>query len=435
MANIVAITGRPNVGKSTLFNRLVGYRKAIQDNQSGVTRDRHYARAEWTNHFFTIIDTGGYVPDSKDVFEAGIRKQVEEALQEATVILFLVDVITGLTDYDKAFAQVLRRVGKPVIVVANKSDTIEKGYGSIEFYELGFDDLYTISAENGSGTGDLLDKIVSFLPSQEVEDPLAHLPRISILGRPNVGKSSFLNLLLGKERAIVTDIAGTTRDSIDSVYKAYGKEFVITDTAGLRRKSRTKEDLEFYSTMRSIKAMHDSTVCIVMIDAQEGLHAQDLNIIALAVRNRKGCVLLVNKWDKVEKDTKTAVEMKKAIEQRLGRMAFIPILFTSMVTKQRVFQAIETAMQVSDNLTKRIPTSKINEILLPEVTQNPPPPYRGKMVRIKFIQQPPTKTPAFVFYCNHPNHVKEPYKNFLENLIRKHFGFEGVPVRIFIRQK
>lgn len=436
MANIVAITGRPNVGKSTLFNRLVGHRKAIMDNQPGVTRDRHYGQAEWTDYFFTVIDTGGYVSGSEDIFEAAIRKQVEEALQEATVILFMVDVITGLNDYDKAFAEVLRKVGKPVIVVANKADTTEKAQMAFEFYELGFEHLFSIAAESGSGTGDLLDQVVSYFKDKGLEDPYEGMPRISILGKPNVGKSSFLNVLLGEERAVVTDIAGTTRDSIHSVYKAYGKEFLITDTAGLRRKNRVKEDVEFFSTMRSLRAMQESDVCIVMIDATEGsLQSQDLSIIGLANRYKKGVVILVNKWDLVEKETNTAKEFKDDLTEKLGPMDYLPVLFTSMTKKQRVFQAIDKAMEVYDNLHTRVATSEFNDKILPEIQKYPPPSYKGKMVRIKYGTQLPTKSVAFAFFCNLPQYVRDPYKRFIENRIRENFSFEGVPISIFMRKK
>lgn len=435
MSNTVAIVGRPNVGKSTLFNRLLGYRKAIKHDESGVTRDRHYGQAEWTGRFFTVIDTGGYVTDSHDVFEAGIRKQVEEALAEADVILFMVDVIAGLSEYDRSFAQFLHRMDKPVILVTNKSDSSEKELGAAEFYELGFGALFPISAETGTGTGDLLDEVVSHFKSEDEEDPFGDLPRISILGKPNVGKSSFLNLLLGKERALVTDEAGTTRDAIDSYYKAYGQEFIITDTAGLRRKNRVKGNLEFYSTMRSIRAMHDSKVCIVIVDAREGLQSQDMNIISLANRYKKGVVLLMNKWDLVEKDSRTADTFRKDLEAQLSPMTYIPILFTSMVKKQRVFQAIQKAMEVYANLTKKVPTSQLNAKLMKAIERFPPPTYRSKMIRIKYVTQLPTRSPSFAFFCNHPKYVKEPYKRYLENQIREHFDFEGVPIQIFMRKK
>ncbi len=434
MANIVAIVGRPNVGKSTLFNRLVEERKAIMDDVSGVTRDRHYGFAEWNGKHFTVIDTGGYVHGSEDVFEEAIRKQVVEALQEATVILFMVDVDAGLTDLDKDFANVVRTVKKPVYIVANKSDNAERAFMANEFYAMGFDEIVPVSSVSGSGTGDLLDKVVGHF-EQDQEDPEAGLPRIAIMGRPNAGKSSFINVLLGEERTIVTDVAGTTRDAINTRYKMYGKDFILIDTAGVRKKSKVRDSIEFYSVMRSLRAMMDSDVAVIMIDAERGFESQDMNLIVLAHKYRKGIMIMVNKWDLLEKDTKTADKFKKAIEEKLGPLSFIPVIFTSMVKKQRVFQAIELAMEVYENRYKKVPTSALNDVLLPEIEKYPPPAYRGKYIKIKYITQLPTKTPTFAFFCNHPNHVKEPYKRFLENKLRASFDFKGVPVKLLFKEK
>ncbi len=434
MANIVAIVGRPNVGKSTLFNRLVEERKAIMDDVSGVTRDRHYGFAEWNGKHFTVIDTGGYVHGSEDVFEEAIRKQVVEALQEATVILFMVDVDAGLTDLDKDFANVVRTIKKPVYIVANKSDNAERAFMANEFYAMGFDEIVPVSSVSGSGTGDLLDKVVGHF-EQDQEDPEAGLPRIAIMGRPNAGKSSFINVLLGEERTIVTDVAGTTRDAINTRYKMYGKDFILIDTAGVRKKSKVRDSIEFYSVMRSLRAMMDSDVAVIMIDAERGFESQDMNLIVLAHKYRKGIMIMVNKWDLLEKDTKTADKFKKAIEEKLGPLSFIPVIFTSMVKKQRVFQAIELAMEVYENRYKKVPTSALNDVLLPEIEKYPPPAYRGKYIKIKYITQLPTKTPTFAFFCNHPNHVKEPYKRFLENKLRASFDFKGVPVKLLFKEK
>ncbi|MBC7891908.1 MAG: ribosome biogenesis GTPase Der, partial [Sphingobacteriaceae bacterium] len=380
MANIVAIVGRPNVGKSTLFNRLIEQKKAIMDNVSGVTRDRHYGYADWTEQYFTVIDTGGYVVGSEDIFEGAIREQVEIAIEEASVLLFVVDCITGLTDLDKDFAQVLRRSKKPVLLVANKADTTAKSHAAVEFYELGLGDPYPISAENGSGTGDLLDEVVKNFAEPGEEDPEAGIPKIAILGRPNVGKSSFLNALLGKDRSIVTDIAGTTRDAIHTRYKAYGNEFIITDTAGLRRKSRVHDNIEFYSTLRSIQALEDCDIAVILLDATQGLEAQDMNIIGMADRAKKGIVVMMNKWDLVEKDTKTAQEMTKAIHQRLAPVDYFPIIFTSVTEKQRIFQVVEKIMAVHENKHKKISTSKLNDTMLPVIEAYPPPAINGKYV-------------------------------------------------------
>lgn len=434
VANIVAIVGRPNVGKSTLFNRLIEKRKAIMDDESGVTRDRHYGYGEWIGKHFTVIDTGGYVTGSEDKFESQIRKQVQLALDECTVILFMVDCFAGLTDMDKDFARVLRTSDKPVYIVANKADTTERVHMSAEFYALGMGEVYPLSAANGSGTGELLDEVVQHFDEGN-EDPDAGVPRLAILGRPNVGKSSFLNALLGKERSIVTDEAGTTRDAINTRYKLYGKDFILTDTAGIRKKSKVKEDIEFYSVLRAIQALQDSDVCIIIVDAERGLEAQDMSIISLANKYNKGIMIMVNKWDLIEKDTKTADTYKKAIYEKLGQMDWIPVIFTSVVNKQRIFQAVELAIKIYDNKEKKVSTSKLNEIMLPEIERYPPPAIKGKYIKIKYITQIPSQVPTFAFFCNLPQYIKAPYERYLENKIRKHFDFEGVPIRLFFRKK
>jgi GTP-binding protein len=436
MANIISIVGRPNVGKSTLFNRLTESRKAIMDNQSGVTRDRHYGYGEWTDQYFTVIDTGGYVVGSEDIFEGAIRDQVELAIEESTVVLFLVDTMTGLTDLDKDFANVLRRFNKPVYLVANKAETTERYQSAAEFYELGLgDEIYAISAQTGFGTGDLLDEVVKHFETAGVEDPEAGIPRIAIMGRPNVGKSSFLNVLTGTDRSIVTDIAGTTRDAIHTHYKAFGMEFILTDTAGLRRKSRVNEDIEYYSTLRSVKAMEESDVCIVLLDATLGLEGQDLTIIGLADKAKKGIVIMVNKWDLIEKDSKTADAFKKSLLDRLAPMNYMPIIFASVVEKQRIHQVMEKAMEVYQNKTKKISTSKLNDIMQKEIEKYPPPADRGKYINIKYMIQLPTPSPTFVFFSSNPKNVKDPYLRYLENRMRENFDFSGVPITIFFREK
>ncbi len=435
MANIVAITGRPNVGKSTLFNRLVEERKAIMDNESGVTRDRHYGQATWNGKFFTVIDTGGYVVGSEDVFEDAIRDQVEIAIEEASVIIFMVDITEGVSALDQEFANVLRRSNKPVYIVANKADTPSKSAYTGEFYELGLGEVLAVSSINGGGTGDLLDAVVSHFPEIGDENPEAGLPRIAILGRPNVGKSSFMNALLGKERSIVTEIAGTTRDSINSRYTAFGQDFILTDTAGIRRKARVKENIEFYSVLRSLKALEDSDVCIIMLDASRGLEAQDMNIIGLAHRYNKGIVVMVNKWDLVSKDSNTAKKFEDEIRERLAPVDYFPIIFTSVIEKQRIFQTIEKAIKVYGNKFKKIPTSELNDKILADIQHYPPPAIKGKYVRIKYATQFPARTPTFAFFCNLPKYVKEPYQRFIENRLREHFDFEGVPIRVFFREK
>ncbi|MEN7546581.1 ribosome biogenesis GTPase Der [Rapidithrix thailandica] len=435
MANIVAIVGRPNVGKSTLFNRLIEQREAIMDDVSGVTRDRHYGKAEWIGKPFTVIDTGGYVVGSDDKYEEAIREQVNIAIEEASIILFMVDCNTGLTDLDKDFAKILRRSKKPVLIVANKADNTERMHASAEFYELGMGEVHAISSANGTGTGDLLDITVSHFdePEEEVEEE--EIPRIAVVGRPNAGKSSFVNTLLNQNRSIVTDEAGTTRDSVDAHYTAYGKSFILTDTAGIRKKAKVSENIEFYSVMRAIKSIEHSDVCIVIVDATRGLEAQDLNIIHLAKKNNKGILLMINKWDLVEKDSRTADTFEKALREKLSGIDHLPIIFTSVLTKQRIFKVIEKAIEVYEDKTKKIPTSQLNDILLKEIERTPPPSYRGKHIKIKYITQLPSKSPVFAFFCNHPKHIKEAYLRFLENKIRKHFGFEGVPLRIFFRKK
>ncbi|HEY8401338.1 MAG TPA: ribosome biogenesis GTPase Der [Cytophagaceae bacterium] len=435
MGNIVAIVGRPNVGKSTFFNRLVGAKSAIMGDQPGVTRDRHYGHAEWTGKYFTVIDTGGYVTGSDDVYEAAIREQVELALEEADVILFMVDAYEGLTPLDKEFANVLRRSKKPIIVVANKADNTTRIHMIGEFYALGMGEVIPVSATNGSGTGELLDEIVKLLPGEGVEDPQAGIPKFAVLGRPNVGKSSFVNTLLGYKRSIVTDEAGTTRDAIDVLYNAFGKEFILVDTAGLRKKSKVSEDIEFYSVMRSIRALEQSDVCIVMIDATRGLESQDMNIIHLAHKNKKGIVILVNKWDLIEKETNTLKNIEDAMKAKLGPLSYIPIIFISVLNKQRIYQAIEKAVEVYENKNLKIATSELNEVMLPEIEKYPPPALKGKYIKIKYITQLPARTPSFAFFCNLPQYIKEPYERYLENKLRGHFGFEGVPINIFFRKK
>lgn len=436
MSNIICIVGRPNVGKSTLFNRLTESRKAIMDNQSGVTRDRHYGYGEWIGKYFTVIDTGGYVVGSEDIFEGAIRDQVELAIIESTVVIFMVDTMTGLTDLDKDFANVLRRYNKPVFLAANKAETVDRHQSAGEFYELGLgDEIYTISAQTGFGTGELLDDVVKHFDLPGEEDPNAGIPRIAIMGRPNVGKSSFLNVLTGTDRSIVTNIAGTTRDAIDTRYKAFGKDFILTDTAGIRRKSRVKEDIEYYSTLRSVKAMEESDICIVLIDATLGLEGQDLTIIGQADKAKKGIVIMVNKWDLVEKDSKTADTFKKAMLERLAPMNYMPIIFASVVEKQRIFQVMEKAMEVYENKTRKITTSKLNEVMQAEIEKYPPPAYRGKYINIKYMIQLPTPSPTFVFFSSNPKHIRDPYIRYLENRMRANFDFSGVPITIFFREK
>lgn len=433
MSNIVAIVGRPNVGKSTLYNRLTESRKAIVDDMSGVTRDRHYGMAEWTGKTFTVVDTGGYVANSEDVFEAAIREQVLIAIEEATVILFMVDVVTGITDLDDSIADILRRSKKPVFVVANKVDNNQLLNDTHIFYSFGLGDIYPLSSMTGSGTGELLDEVVKHFEEDEPDG--SKLPRYTIVGRPNVGKSSLINALLGKERNIVTPIAGTTRDSIHIHYNQYGHEFMLIDTAGLRKKTKVKENIEFYSVMRTIKALEEADVVILMIDAVEGIESQDINIFHLAEKNKKGIVILINKWDLIEKNNKTTKIFEDQVKERLAPFTDIPVIFTSVTEKQRIFKAIEAASKVYENKYKKIPTSKLNDVMLPVIESYPPPSLKGKYVKIKYITQLNGSSPIFAFFCNLPQYIREPYKRFLENKLREHFDFSGVPIQIYFRQK
>ncbi|MFI0430486.1 ribosome biogenesis GTPase Der [Mariniflexile sp. HMF6888] len=434
MSNIVAIVGRPNVGKSTFFNRLIQRREAIVDAVSGVTRDRHYGKSDWNGKEFSLIDTGGYVLGSDDVFEAEIDKQVELAIDEADAIIFMVDVESGVTGMDEDVAKLLRKVNKPVFLVVNKVDNAKRAEDAVEFYSLGLGEYYTVASINGSGTGDLLDALVEALPEKETVVN-EELPRFAVVGRPNAGKSSFINALIGEDRYIVTDIAGTTRDSIDTKYNRFGFEFNLVDTAGIRRKSKVKEDLEFYSVMRSVRAIEHSDVCLLVLDATRGFDGQDQNIFWLAERNRKGVVILVNKWDLVEKDHKTTLEYEKAIRKEMEPFTDVPIIFISTLSKQRIYKAIETAVEVYNNRTKKIKTSVLNDVMLPIIESYPPPANKAKYVKIKYIMQLPTPQPQFAFFCNLPQYVKEPYKRFLENKLREHFDFTGVPVSVYMRKK
>lgn len=435
MSNIVAIVGRPNVGKSTLFNRLVGFRKAIVQETSGVTRDRHYGRSEWNGKEFSVIDTGGYITGSEDVFEAEIRKQVLIAIEEAEVIVFVLDSETGITDLDEAVADVLRRTKKPIFMVANKVDNFGREADIYDFYQLGLGEVFGISALSGSGTGELLDRITDSFKEDKYEDPLEGLPRFAIVGKPNVGKSSLINALVGNERNIVTSISGTTRDSLDTHYNVFNHNLVLVDTAGIRKKAKVHEDIEFYSVMRSIRTIESCDVCLFMIDAQDGIESQDMSIFSIIEKNNKGLVVLVNKWDLVEKDNATMKAYETLIHQKLAPFTDIPIIFISALNKQRIHKVLEEGMQVFNNRIQKIPTSKINELLLPIIESNPPPANKGKFIRIKFITQLPTHSPTFAFFCNLPQYIKEPYKRFLENKLREHYNFKGVPIRLFFRKK
>ncbi|RKE98229.1 ribosome biogenesis GTPase Der [Ichthyenterobacterium magnum] len=436
MSSIVAIVGRPNVGKSTFFNRLIQRREAIVDAVSGVTRDRHYGKSDWNGKEFSLIDTGGYVKGSDDVFEAEIDKQVELAIEEADAIIFMVDVESGVTGMDEDVAKLLRKISKPVFLAVNKVDNGKRAEDAVEFYALGLGEYYTIASINGSGTGELLDALVEALPEiEEEEKEEAALPRFAVVGRPNAGKSSFINALIGEDRYIVTDIAGTTRDSIDTKYNRFGFEFNLVDTAGIRRKSKVKEDLEFYSVMRSVRAIEHADVCLLVLDATRGFDGQVQNIFWLAERNRKGIVILVNKWDLVEKDTMTTRDFERKIRKEIEPFTDVPIVFISVLNKQRIFKAIETAVEVYKNRSKKIKTSKLNELLLPLIENYPPPAYKGKFVKIKYIMQLPTPQPQFAFFCNLPQYVRDPYKRFLENKLREHFDFNGVPVSVYMRKK
>lgn len=434
MGNIVAIVGRPNVGKSTFFNRLIQKRQAIVDSVSGVTRDRHYGKTYWNGQEFSVIDTGGYIVGSDDIFEGEIRKQVDLAVEEANAILFLVDAQEGVTDMDLTVAKHLRKSDKPVFLVANKVDNGQIMQEAVELYSIGMDDYFCISSINGSGTGELLDALVEKLPDVDGEEE-SDLPRFAIVGRPNVGKSSFVNALVGEDRNIVTDIAGTTRDSLDTHYTKFGHDFVLVDTAGVRKKKNVKEDLEFYSVMRSIRSIEYSDVCLLLIDATLGFESQDQSIFHLADKNRKGIVILVNKWDLVEKDTHTTKEYEAAIREKTAPFTDVPILFISALTKQRLLKALEIAIKVSKDRKARISTSKLNDVMLPFIEQNPPPATKGKYIRIKFCTQLPTKTPTFAFFANLPQYIKDPYKRYIENKLRESFDFNGVPLQIFFRKK
>ncbi|MEX0997552.1 MAG: ribosome biogenesis GTPase Der [Flavobacteriaceae bacterium] len=434
MSNIVAVVGRPNVGKSTFFNRMIKRREAIVDAVSGVTRDRNYGKSDWNGKEFSLIDTGGYVRGSDDVFEAEIDKQVELAIEEADAIIFMVDVEDGVTGMDEVVAKLLHRTSKPVFLTVNKVDNAKRAENAVEFYSLGFEKIYTIASINGSGTGDLLDDLVLALPDKEYQED-SELPRFAVVGRPNAGKSSFINALIGEDRYIVTDVAGTTRDAIDTKYDRFGFEFNLVDTAGIRRKSKVKEDLEFYSVMRSVRALEHCDVAILVVDATRGFEGQDQNIFWLAQRNNKGIVILVNKWDLVEKDTHSVKHFEKMIRERCEPFTDVPIIFISVLTKQRIFKAIETAVEVYENRSRRIPTSKFNDVMLEIIEHTPPPAYKGKYVKIKYCTQLPTPHPTFAFFCNLPQYVKDPYKRFLENKLREKFDFTGVPVTIYFRKK
>jgi GTP-binding protein len=436
MSNIVAIVGRPNVGKSTLFNRLTESRNAIVKEISGVTRDRLYGKGEWNGVQFSVIDTGGYIKGSEDVFEGEIRKQVEIAIQEATVIIFMVDVMSGILDLDETVAQLLRKSKKPVLIAANKVDNNDRIGLSAEFYQLGLGDVFDLSATNGSGTGEILDEVVRYFDKEdETVNERDELPRIAIVGRPNVGKSSLVNALTGEERNIVTNISGTTRDSINTRYKAFGFDFLLIDTAGIRKKAKVTEDIEYYSVLRSVRTIENSDVCVFMIDAEEGLQKQDLHIYYIIEKNSKGVVVLVNKWDLVEKDQNTMLRYEEKIREQLAPFNDVPIIFTSTINKQRIHKALEATMLVHENRTKKIPTSKLNEVMQGIIQATPPPAMKGKYIRIKYIQQLPTHAPAFAFFCNLPQYIPDSYKRFLENRLREQFDFCGVPIKIFFRKK
>ena len=434
MSNIVAIVGRPNVGKSTLYNRLIGGRKAIVDDISGVTRDRQYGMCTWNGKTFNVVDTGGFVQGSDDVFEAAIRSQVEIAIGEAAVIVFMVDVTTGITDLDEEITRMLRRSDKDVVVVVNKADNQDRLLAANEFWSLGFENTFFVSSLAGSGTGEFLDAVTELLPDEDVEEE-GQIPRFAIVGQPNVGKSSLLNALVGEERNIVTDIAGTTRDSIHTYYQKFDKEFLLIDTAGIRKKAKVHENLEFYSVLRAIKAIEEADVCLLMIDAQTGVEAQDLSIFELAVKRNKGIVVLVNKWDLLEKETNTARDMEADIKKRLAPFNDVPVIFISSLEKQRIFQSIEAALKVYENRSRRIKTSRLNDFLHEVLEKHKPPMHRGRTIKIKYVTQLPTPYPSFAFFCNHPQHVKSSYKQYLENRLREYFDFKGVPVVVYFRKK
>lgn len=438
MGRVVAIVGRPNVGKSTLFNRLIGERKAIVDDVSGVTRDRHYGGAEWLAHEFTVIDTGGYVEHSEDIFESAIRDQVKIAMDEADMLLFMVDVTTGITDLDSDFAGILRKSKKPVIVVANKVDNHDRLNYVAEFYSLGLGEVHSISSVSGSGTGDLLDEVVKqldSLPPNAADTDLEGVPKIAIVGRPNVGKSSIVNALLGQDRNIVTPIAGTTRDTIHTHYKAYGHEYLLIDTAGIRKKGKVNENIEFYSVLRALKAIEECDICVLMVDAQLGIEAQDLNLLHLAEKNGKGIVILVNKWDLMEKETNSARDFEEEIKSRTAPFTDYPVLFVSALNKQRIYKAMETINEVYKNLSNQVSTPLLNEFLLPVIQNTPPPAYKGKYIKVKYITQLKSKTATIILFCNLPQYIREPYRRFIENKLRQKFDFKGVPLKLFFRKK
>ena len=435
MSNIVAIVGRPNVGKSTFFNRLTETRAAIVDDMPGVTRDRNYGKSLWNGVEFSIIDTGGYVSGSDDVFEEEIRRQTNLAIQEADVIVFIVDVESGLTELDISVFDLLRRNDKPVITVVNKVDNHQRGLDANEFYSLGVEKIFPVSSINGLGTGDLLDEIVELLPKVVEVVPDEKIPRIAVVGRPNVGKSSIINTLVGEDRHIVTEIAGTTRDAVAQHYNKFGHNFILVDTAGLRKKTKVSEDVEFYSVMRSVRSIEDSDICILVLDATRGIEGQDVSIFHLIHRNKKGIVVVVNKWDLIEKDNHTMKNFEKDILEKFAPVVDIPIVFTSALTKQRILKILEEAMMVFENQNRHIATSKLNELLLGLIEAYPPPAYKGKYIKIKYITQLPTKIPSFAFFCNLPQYVRDPYKRYLENKIRSNFNFKGIPIQLYFRQK
>lgn len=438
MSHIVAIVGRPNVGKSTLFNRLIGERKAIIDDVSGVTRDRIYGFSDWNGKNFTVVDTGGFVKGSSDIFEAEIRRQVQIAIDEATVIVFLTDVTTGITDLDEEIARMLRKNPKKVILAVNKVDNSQRQMMANEFWSLGFDDTVFLSSISGSGTGELLDIVAEVLPEEATEEKnmlKPGIPKIAIVGQPNVGKSSLTNSLVGEERNIVTDIPGTTRDAIYTLYNKFEKEFYLIDTAGIRKKAKVHEDLEFYSVLRSIKAMEEADVCLLMLDATAGIEAQDLSILGLIQKRKKGVVIVVNKWDLIAKETNTARDFEKRLKEKMAPFTDVPVLFTSVHEKQRIFKTVETALEVYENRSRKIKTSELNDVMLEVIEKNPPPSHRGKYIKIKYIAQLPVAYPAFVLYCNYPDHVKESYRQFIENQLRKHFSLTGAAVSVYFREK
>lgn len=434
MSNIVAIVGRPNVGKSTLFNRLTESRNAIIDEMEGVTRDRQYGKALWNGVEFSVIDTGGYVTNSDDIFEEEIRKQVLLAIEESDAIIFMVDVVTGITDLDQAVAEMLRKISKPTYLVVNKVDNNSRQYDAQEFYKFGLDNLYCVSSVNGSGTGELLDELVSGLNREPLPDD-SELPKFAIVGRPNVGKSSLLNALIGEERNIVTPVSGTTRDSIYTRYNKFNHDFLLVDTAGLRKKGKVHEDLEYYSVIRSVRAIENADVCLLLLDATRGIESQDMSILDLILRNNKGVVVLVNKWDLVEKETNSARDLEKRLRERMAPFNDVPVIFTSATSKLRIHKVLEEAINVYENKTRRIPTAKLNDVMGAAIEAFPPPAVKGKYIRIKYVTQLPNKTPCFAFFCNLPQYVRDPYKRYLENKLRENFNFTGVPIRVFMRKK